>query len=76
MTERRPRLTAREIVKAIERKGFKLVRQSGSHQIYRNEAGKRATVPVHGSKVLKPKVVKSILRDAEITWEELEELLK
>jgi predicted RNA binding protein YcfA (HicA-like mRNA interferase family) len=55
--------------------GFSLTRQSGSHQIYRNAAGKRATVPLHASKILHPKVLKSILRDAELSPEELEKLL-
>jgi predicted RNA binding protein YcfA (HicA-like mRNA interferase family) len=43
--------------------------------IYRNAAGKRATVPFHASKVLHPKVLKSILRDADLSVEELERLL-
>jgi len=43
--------------------------------IYKNAAGKRATVPFHAAKVLHPKVLKSILRDAELTVEKLEELL-
>ncbi len=69
-----PRLTAREIIAFLEKAGFSLVRQSGSHMIYRNPAGKRATVPFHGSKILHPKVLKSILRDAELTVEDLERL--
>jgi predicted RNA binding protein YcfA (HicA-like mRNA interferase family) len=52
-----------------------LVRQSGSHLIYRNTEGKRATVPFHSSKILHPKVLKSILRDADISLEDLDELL-
>jgi len=43
--------------------------------IYKNAAGKRATVPFHASRILHPKVVKSILRDAELTVERLQELL-
>lgn len=43
--------------------------------IYRSPEGKRATVPYHGSETLHPKVLKSILRDANLTIEELEELL-
>jgi predicted RNA binding protein YcfA (HicA-like mRNA interferase family) len=70
-----PRLTAREIVALLERIGFSLARQSGSHQIYRNARGKRATVPLHASKILHPKVLKSILRDAELSPEELGKLL-
>ena len=70
-----PRVTARQMVAALEKAGFSLARQSGSHMIYKNAAGRRATVPFHSSKILHPKVVKSILRDAEITVERLQELL-
>jgi len=63
------RLTAREITAVLERVGFSLTRQSGSHQIFKNAAGKRATVPVHGSRILHPKVLKSIMRDAELSFE-------
>jgi predicted RNA binding protein YcfA (HicA-like mRNA interferase family) len=70
-----PRLTAREIAAALEKTGFALTRQSGSHQIYKNAAGKRVTVPFHASKILHPKVLKSILRDAELSPEDLEKLL-
>ena len=70
-----PRLTAREIAAALERTGFALTRQSGSHQIYKNPAGKRVTVPFHASKILHPKVLRSVLRDAELSPEDLEKLL-
>lgn len=72
---RLPRLTARPIASALERAGFSLSRQSGSHMIYKNAAGKRATVPYHGAKVLHPKVLKSILRDASLSLEDLEKVL-
>ena len=70
-----PRLTARQIIAVLEKSGFSLARQSGSHMIYKNAAGKRVTVPFHGSKILHPKLLKSILRDAELTKEKLEDLL-
>ena len=66
-----PRLTAKEIIKIIEKKGFILVRQSGSHRIYRNGKGVRITVPFHSNKILHPRIIKSIIRDAEITHEDL-----
>ena len=66
-----PRLTARQIITVLEKAGFSLARQSGSHMIYRNAAGRRATVPFHAAKVLHPKVLKSILRDADLTVEDL-----
>ena len=72
---RLPRLTAREICVVLEKLGFSIVRQSGSHIIYKNAEGKRATVPFHAGKILHPKVLKSILRDAGIGSEGLSKLL-
>jgi len=45
-----PRLTAREICSVLEKVGFSIARQSGSHIIYKNAEGKRATVPFHAAK--------------------------
>ena len=70
-----PRLTARQIISVLEKAGFSLARQSGSHMIFKNEKGKRATVPFHSAKTLHPKILKSILRDAELSAEDLEKLL-
>ena len=70
-----PRITAGDIIKIMEKKGFYCARQSGSHKIYKNEKGRRVTVPFHSGKILHPKVLKSILRDAEITADELRALL-
>jgi predicted RNA binding protein YcfA (HicA-like mRNA interferase family) len=70
-----PRLTARQIIAALEKAGFSLARQSGSHMIYKNAAGKRVTIPFHGSRILHPKVLKSILRDAGLTAEDIQKLV-
>jgi predicted RNA binding protein YcfA (HicA-like mRNA interferase family) len=69
------RVTAMQIIKILEKRDFKLSRQSGSHKIYKDDRGRRATVPFHSGKILHPKVLKSIMTDAEITTEELEQLL-
>lgn len=71
MSERLPRITAREIIRVLDRRGFFLARSSGSHHIYRVASGKRATVPVHAGKTLHPKVLQSILRDMDMTAEQL-----
>lgn len=65
------RFNARQIIKIIEAKGFFLSRQSGSHMIFYNKKGVRITVPNHPSKILHPKIIKNILRDAEIKEENL-----
>jgi predicted RNA binding protein YcfA (HicA-like mRNA interferase family) len=76
MTDRLPRVSAADAVRVLEKAGFFLARQSGSHKIFKNAEGKRATVPFHSGKELHPKILKSILRDADLTVEEFLELMK
>jgi predicted RNA binding protein YcfA (HicA-like mRNA interferase family) len=56
MTEKLPRVTAAEALRVLERVGFLLARQSGSHKIYKNKEGKRVTVPYHSGRTLHSKV--------------------
>ena len=67
---RLPSVTADKIIKILKKKGFMLVRQSGSHMIFRNEVGIRVTVPFHSGKIIHPKIIKSIIKDAELTSED------
>lgn len=70
-----PRVTASDAIKVLERAGFFFSRQSGSHKIYKSKAGNRVTVPYHAGKILHPKVLSSILKDADMTVERFKELL-
>jgi predicted RNA binding protein YcfA (HicA-like mRNA interferase family) len=74
MSEKLPRLTPQEAIKIIEKLGFVLARQSGSHKIYKNAKGIRITVPFHKGKILHPKIVKSILKDTGISSDALRKL--
>ena len=76
MTDKLPRVTATETIRVLEKRGFFLARQSGSHKIYKNKQGKKVTVPYHAGKILHPKVLRSILKDADLTVEMFEGLLK
>jgi len=73
--EKLPRITAVEVIKALKGAGFFLARQSGSHKIFKNKAGKRVTVPYHSGKTIHPKVLHSILMDADLSVEKFKELL-
>lgn len=75
MSEKLPRVGASEIIKVLEKCGFIMVRQSGSHKIYKNSEGRRATVPFHSGKILHPKILKSILNEADLSVEELKKYL-
>lgn len=72
---RLPRITAKQIISILEKYDFELVRQSGSHKIYKNDRGQRVTVPFHDDKILHPKVLKSILKDADLKPKDLEKLI-
>ncbi|MBI5234577.1 MAG: type II toxin-antitoxin system HicA family toxin [Deltaproteobacteria bacterium] len=76
MTEKLPRVTAKEAIKVLEKVGFVLARQSGSHMVFKNNEGKRVTVPFHSGKILHPKILKSVLRDADLKVEEFLNMLR
>jgi predicted RNA binding protein YcfA (HicA-like mRNA interferase family) len=76
MSERLPRVTGAEAIRVLEKAGFLLVRQSGSHKIFKNAEGRRVTVPFHSGKTLHPKVLKNILKDADLTLDEFKELIR
>ncbi len=40
-------LTARQLISALQRDGFALARQKGSHRHYRHSDGRRVTVSFH-----------------------------
>lgn len=61
-----PRTTAAKVERALTRLGFQIVRQSGSHRIFRNAGGRRVTLPVHARKGLHPKVLHSILDESGV----------
>ena len=71
-----PRVPADKVIRVLEHIGFVLARQSGSHKSYKNREGRRVTVPYHSGKILHPKVLKSILTDADLTVEKFKELMK
>lgn len=76
MSEKLPRVTANEMIKIVEKLGFRFSRQSGSHKIYKNDEGKRVTIAYHSGKILHPKVIKSILFDAGLSVDEFKTMLK
>ncbi len=71
MSRKTPAITAKEIIKVLERKGFIKVRQSGCHAIFRHPDGMRTTVPVHSSKDLGKGLLKQIMKDSGISDVEL-----
>lgn len=60
----------------LEKAGFEPVHVRGSHHYLRRPEGSRlVVVPVHGNRDLPAGTLRSVLRQAELTREELIELL-
>lgn len=70
-----PRVTAREMIRALRRAGWQVTSQAGSHA-HLNHPTKsgEVTVPMHGGDI-KDGTLRSILRQAGITPDELRGLL-
>ncbi len=58
-------MNGRQVIKALEGHGFRLIRVSGSHHILTN-GQRKVTVPVHGSADLKIGTFKSIERQTGV----------
>jgi predicted RNA binding protein YcfA (HicA-like mRNA interferase family) len=64
MSPRLPRVTAREVQRVLEKRGFRVVRQRGSHRVLRDDLGRRVTLPVHPGKIIHPRILAAIMDDA------------
>ena len=65
-------VSGREFARAIERRGWTLLRVSGSHHIY-GKSGSivRLSVPIHGSKPLKIGLLRHLMKVAELSEHDL-----
>ena len=70
-----PAVTGKDLVSALRRAGFSVVRSKGSHNFIRHPDGRSAVVPVHSGETLGPGLLRSILRDVKLTREQLQDLL-
>ena len=64
-------LKPREVARLLERLGFVVARQRGSHRQYRHADGRGTTVPFHPSRDISPTLLRKIARDVGLTVEEL-----
>ena len=66
---RLPRLRGREVIAALRRAGFEVLRTKGSHHFMRHPDGRRTVVPVHAGETIGPGLLSKILKDAEMEAE-------
>ena len=71
-----PQVNGRRVIRALEKTGWYIHRTRGSHVIMKHNQlpERRVTIPVH-PRPLKPYVLSKVLQQADLTVEELTELL-
>jgi predicted RNA binding protein YcfA (HicA-like mRNA interferase family) len=69
---RLPRTTGLELIAALRRIGFSVVRARGSHHFLRHPDGRTKVVPGHAGETIGPGLLRKILRDCDLTPEQLE----
>jgi len=71
-----PPLSARRVIKALQKLGFDIVGQRGSHVKLRHDDGRMVVVPDHGGRDLRfGTLMKIITEDAELTVDEFKDAL-
>jgi predicted RNA binding protein YcfA (HicA-like mRNA interferase family) len=65
-------ISGKKLAKAISRKGWYLARVKGSHHIYVKEGRpERIVIPIHGSRPLKVGLLRSLLKTAGLSEDEI-----
>ncbi len=77
MSPRLPTLTGRQVVKALEKAGFAVIRVKGSHHFMRHgiDRTRQTVVPVHGKDDLGRGLLRQIIDDVGMTVDEFYALL-
>jgi len=73
---RLPVIDARRMELFLLRIGFQNVRQKGSHVLYRHPDGRSTTVPHHKGRDLSRPLIRSILREIDVSPEDFNEKLR
>lgn len=70
-----PNISGKKTIKTLEKIGFQVIRQKGSHVRMKHEDNRVVTIPLHGNKNLGKGLLRKILRDTKLTVEEFLEIL-
>jgi len=66
-----PSLTGKQLIALLKKKGFLSIRQKGSHVFMQHPDGRATVVPVHSGETIGPGLLSKILKDVEMTKDEL-----
>ena len=70
-----PALTGKDLIAALAKEGFEVIRIKGSQHYLRHVDGRVTVVPVHAGETIGPGLMTKILRDCEFTRDDLKNLV-
>ena len=68
-------ISARKVIKALSKVGFRVVRRRGSHVVLKHEDGRVTVVPIHAGEKIGRGLLLKIIKDAKLSREEFLKLL-
>jgi len=72
---RLPILKAREVIRSLEKAGFKRIRQKGSHVFMQHPNGNTTLIPLHPGRDIDRALLQKIIADTGMTQKEFIALL-
>jgi predicted RNA binding protein YcfA (HicA-like mRNA interferase family) len=69
-------IPAKKVIKVLNKIGFEVVRQRGSHVILKHPDGRVTVVPVHSGEDIGRGLLSKIIKDTRMTREEFLKLLE
>jgi predicted RNA binding protein YcfA (HicA-like mRNA interferase family) len=71
-----PSLSGKQIVSILKKSGFAIERQKGSHVFMKHTDGRATVIPIHKGETIGPGLLSKILRDVEMTKNDLLKILQ
>jgi predicted RNA binding protein YcfA (HicA-like mRNA interferase family) len=70
-----PSITGLSLIRALRKLGFNVIRVKGSHHFLQHPDGRSTVIPVHRGETIGRGLLSQILRDCDISKEELQDIL-
>lgn len=67
-------INAKDLIKILEKLGFEVIHQKGSHARLEHNDGRKTTIPIHSGEKVGVGLLRKIMRDTNISRNEFERL--
>jgi predicted RNA binding protein YcfA (HicA-like mRNA interferase family) len=72
---RLPRISGKEVISALKKMEFEVIRIKGSHHFLKHSDGRATVVPVHSNEIIGPGLINKILKECDILRDDFVKIL-